>query len=509
MRLFNYDITLKHQKKYDLETAYQILTEKARSFTPSTYNPYRDLQAMHIAWNDLTASGPTVNQVNAYLQSAGVYSVINRIAKTAAIAQFKVYKVKNKKAHRQIMGWKSQGATKESLIKAAFMQNVAYEEQNNHPFQLLLDKPNPYQGGQKFTIACIAYHLLNGERFLKLGQIANLPTVFSLYNLPPSHMRVFPDPNDMYGVTGYELWLGGKPTKFSTDEIIHSKYFNPNVDSSGSHLRGLSPLVPASKNIKRAELGIDRSNFMLENGGAGGLVYAKPTGFDMVSPEQASIIKQALNESINGIGNKGSIQVANGDFGYHHFGLDAHEMTIADLEKFSLQQICNIYNAPYTLFSAENSTYNNIIEAKKELITMCCVPELVALRDDFNEIARISSGRQEGDTADIYIDFDTTPMPELQDDMEKMAKIMDRSWWFKGNEKRLAMNWDEDTEEPMMNKYLVPTGLIELSQLDPAIIEQQMERQMAREDDVAERDAELHGNTDTSTTINNEPNPSR
>lgn len=36
---------------------------------------------------------------------------------------------------------------------------------------------------------------------------------------------------------------------------------------------------------------------------------------------------------------------------------------------------------------------------------------------------------------------------------------MSTAWWYTGNEKRIAMGQDEDTEEPMMNSYLVPTTL--------------------------------------------------
>jgi HK97 family phage portal protein len=211
---------------------------------------------------------------------------------------------------------------------------------------------------------------------------------------------------------------------------------------------------------------------MLKNAGAAGMVYNKSLaehggGW---TKEQASETKEKLNKEVLGADNAGKIAVANGDLGYIEFGKNAQELGLLDLEKYSLQQLCNIFNVPYVLLNADNSTYNNIQEAKKELITMAVVPELASLRDDFNAIAAMYKD------SNLYVDYDLTVFPELQEDLEKTMRIMKESWWIKPNEKRIAMGMDEDAEEEMMDHYLVPSGITDITNLNPENIERMMDQ---------------------------------
>jgi phage portal protein BeeE len=174
-----------------------------------------------------------------YMKSSAVYSIINRIAKTAAVAPFKVYRIKNKAKFKQYKAWTGANATKESLMKAMAIKALVYEEDTEHPLNKLLEKPNQWQGCAQFIINCVGYKLLTGNRFLyktvlDIGPDAG--NVYSLYNLPPHLMGVVPSGLNPFDVKEYQLQLGSVIV-IPKDVVIHSAYWNPDINISGSHLK--------------------------------------------------------------------------------------------------------------------------------------------------------------------------------------------------------------------------------------------------------------------------------
>lgn len=388
---------------------------------------------------------------NGFSENGDLYSVVNRIAKTAGSCPFKVYRVKDEKKLLKHKNWTGANATTESLQKAMMLKELVYEEDTKHDLNQLLDRPNNWQRGTDFTQNSVGFRLLTGNRFLHKSVVdlgANTGKIQALHNLPPVYMEILKG-EGLFEVIAYQLNLG-IPIRIEKEAILHSKYWNPNFDSAGSHLMGLSPLMAGGKNLTRSDAGLDRSTALLQNAGAAGMVFNK--SIDQLTVEQAGQMKVKLNEEVLGVENAGKIAVANGDLGYLQFGQTAEQMDLVAQEKYSLEKICNLYNVPAGLFTSDHSAYNNVREWKKELITMAVVPELAALRDDWNEIA-LTYGE------DIYVDYDLSVYPELQEDQEKTARIMQVSWWVKPNEKRIAMGLDEDPDEPMMDTYLVPSGM--------------------------------------------------
>lgn len=394
----------------------------------------------------LTVSWNSNEDVDNYASSAALYSIINRITRTAATAPFKVYRVKDKRKHAKYKAWTGTNATKESLRAAMSIKEQVYEEDNAHALNKLIEKC-----GSEFTAASIGWKLITGNRFLFVNKLTSgldegLP--FSVRNLPSQYVTIIGD-GSLEGVSGYKFTLGSV-TDIPKESILHSKYFNPLFDSTGSHLRGLSPLNAAKKNITRIESSIDRSVSLVQNPGAGVMYDKNPIE---KSIEEAQAIKLTINKNVLGQDNAGKVAFFNGDLGYLDLAMDAQQMEIIGLENQSLKQLCNIYGAPYIIFDGNNANYDNIQEAKKELITMAVVPELASLRNDWNDIATLYPGQ------DIYVDYDLSVYPEMQEDMGKTADIMAKAWWFTPNEKRLAMMQDEDTTTKEMNMYVIPSGL--------------------------------------------------
>lgn len=405
-----------------------------------------------------------------YMGNAMVYSIVNRITSVAAIPPFKAYRVKSKQKHAKYKAYTSKNATSESLYAASRMKSEVYEEIESHPINALLEKPNRWQSTNEFIQTCIGFKLLTGNRYLyvnvlEIGANAGLP--YEILNFPPQHMAVLS--RDMFEVTGYKMILGTELT-IPKDEIIHSRYWNPYYDGAGSHLIGLSPLRAACKTLERSAMAEERGAKMLKNAGAEGVLYNEEIAVDETTIDYMNALKRKVNETINGVGNAGQIAVANGKLGFIKFGVSAVDLQVIEQEKYSDEKLCNIYKVPAGLFMANaNATDNNIAAWNKQLITGAVIPELVDLRDDFNEIAKYYED-------DIYVDFDLSFFPELQEDQGKLAETMSKSWWVTPAEKRRIMGYDDDPVEPMLNTYLIPNNLVAIGNTNPEYLNDELDR---------------------------------
>ena len=84
----------------------------------------------------------------------------------------------------------------------------------------LLERPNEYQGSDAFREIVRLYRKLTGEAFIWLnrGVLADglegtarlSKPVLEMMVLPSNHVILVPDPNNLYGVLGYLLDVGGQ-----------------------------------------------------------------------------------------------------------------------------------------------------------------------------------------------------------------------------------------------------------------------------------------------------------
>lgn len=400
------------------------------------------------------------SNIRQYGLNASLYTIVSRTSRTAAIPQFKVYRIKpGKKAlHLKCKAWTGENATHKSITRALQMKAMVYEEDNTHPLNELLEKPNDWVKGKEFTEAAIATKLLSGERFMNVNwydEGADRGKPYEVVLLPPQFTTVVPD-GSMYGVKEYKFMLDRDNQTIPIENVIHSKYFNPDFQPDGTHLRGLSPVKAGRKNITRMDAALERGTASLQNAGAAGVMVDKAGSEEDI--DKVYETKNKINETINGGSNSGKIGLVNGDWAYINFAHTLNDMKIIDVEKYSDQKLCNIYSFPPGLLDPDKSGEHNAKEFKKELITGACVPELSSLRDDWNEIAKLYKD-------EIYVDYDLTVYPELQEDLEKLAGALEKIWFLTGNEKRLMIGQDEDTENELMNTYLVQQNLVPIDQL--------------------------------------------
>jgi len=92
-------------------------------------------------------------------------------------------------------------------------------------------------------------------------------------------------------------------------------------------------------------------------------------------------------------------------------------------------------------------------EAKKALYQNAVIPELIKLRDELNRWLVPKYG------ANLYIDFDFTAIPEMQEDIDKLVSQMANAWWTTPNEKREAMYYGR-IEDEKLDQFYMPANLM-------------------------------------------------
>jgi len=237
----------------------------------------------------------------------------------------------------------------------------------------------------------------------------------------------------------------------------------------------LSPLQAAYRTIQRSNDAKDTSVAMLQNQGPKGILSADES--NDFGPEAAGKLKEDFYNQYGTktqagiLKNAGKILIAGAKLNWINMGLSPVDLQLLESEKITLRELCNVYGVNSALFNdPDNKSYNNMKEAKKEMLTQVVLPELVALRDAFNRFFAREIGQG------YYIDFDLTVFPELQEDMKELSAILSQSWWITPNEKRAAMRYDT-VEDDVMNEIFIPAGYLPIDELtmlqDPRNAQQQ------------------------------------
>jgi HK97 family phage portal protein len=387
---------------------------------------------------------------NGYLFNPDTYSIISFIAQKASNIPFSVYQVKDEKA---LQLYKSAGPD-ETYAKRK-MRSKAMNELKDHELQELFIKPNEIQGWAEFIEQGIGFKLSTGNTFIHaIGPEngVNKGKIKEMWILPTQAMNILAG-NQVGMVRGYQMKTNPSII-IDPSEIIHLKYWTPEY-VAGSFLWGLSPIRAARRVISRSNASYDSSVASFQNMGALGFVSSDSGAGDPgLTPEQAKIIEDTLATK-TGPKNRGKYLVTSANLKWQQMGMSPVDLAILESDKVDLRKQCNIFHVPSELFGdTENKTYSNTKEAGRAIYTNAVIPALSQFRDMFNQhIAKRYA-------PNIYIDFDTSMLPEMQEDINTMITSLQGAWWLTGNEKREMMVWPKDETEAMMETYLIPMGLV-------------------------------------------------
>lgn len=385
-----------------------------------------------------------------FLGNSVIYSMVDIIGKKFSSIPWYVYSKKNDAKLKAYKAATSIYST--NLLPALQLKKASLDEVEGTKLNELLDRPNPNDSWSDLLYEAIGYRKVVGAGALHKIRSEGDGRLLGVENLPAHELVIIGD-GTLNGIASY--YIQTLPTlRFDKDDVMYWRYKNLDFNANGAHLYGLSPIRAAVKDIAANNYGKDAQNSMFKNGGAAGVLTTDdPTS---LSIEEQGLLKQRIDEFINSRSQKGKIVPINAKVSWLQVGMDSVDMKLIEALKLSKEDLVNIYNFPINLLSDERATENNKEQALKYLVTNTIYADLVSFRDQFNkEIAPLVD-------KDLFIDFDITMLPELQDDMEKLSNILQKSWWVTPNEKRYAQRFDLLDDENM-NQVYIPSNMVLLS----------------------------------------------
>lgn len=391
-----------------------------------------------------------------YLFNPNVYAIVSTIAQKAATnIPWSVYEVKNDKA----LGLYKCAAYDLPQYKREVIKTKALVPIESHDLNLIFQNPNQLQTWSELVEQAVGFKLVTGETYLHcIGPQngANSGKIKEVWVLP-SQIVVIVAGDKTQPVKQYEL-VGDRTTIIPYNQVIHLKYWTPNY-INGQFLHGISPIQAGRRVVTRSNSSYDAMVASFQNMGANGILSGRVNSGDQaLTEEQAEMIKQRYKREYAGPKNAGKPIITSAALEWQQMGMSPVDLNIIESDKMDLRSLCRIYKYPSELMGdAENKTYSNTKEAGSAAYTNAIIPALVQLRDALNKFIK---GKYEDN---IYIDFDTSMVSELQDDLTEMATALGGAWWIKPNEKRDLMSFGADDKNPLMDDYWVPAGYVPMS----------------------------------------------
>ncbi|GAB2959067.1 phage portal protein [Hymenobacter coalescens] len=367
---------------------------------------------------------------NGYTNHATAYSIINYILTTAQPLPWGVYRVKA-------------DDTTERLAA--------------HPLYDLLYRPNPRQSWAELKTQLQGYLLTTGNAYVygvrpSLGSKAGRKA--ELWALPAPLVEI-EGGGWMQEVAGYKVPNGqGGYTRFEAADVLHLRYWNPD-DSK----YGLSPVAAGIDTITAAKAGLTSRVRQYQNQGPAGILWDK-TSTEPWSPEQAQGVRSWWRRFLPGGRQSGELPIVGGELGYTQLGLSPVDLDVLAAIPHDKDAVADLFRFPGQLLNgSKGTTFSNMGEAGAALYSRCVIPLETMIRDGLNRWL----GADYGDG--VYIDFDTSHIPELQPNKEKLAAWLASAWWVSTQDKQRMMGVEVDDTLP---RYLVPASLVDPQAVPPA-----------------------------------------
>lgn len=369
-------------------------------------------------------------EMRAYEIMDDVYSVVSKIVINAAMIPFYGF---NKKDDSDLPD-----TDKLSL----FIETLDFEEKE-----------------KLYTFLFLCGEVFAYKEKLDFGVNAGLQKVTFLN---PARMVVILSQEFPVKIIGYRYYdsINGYNFDIDIEDMMFIKFFNPTIDHL-REFRGLSPVTVLCQRLTRIQSEMDVTVAQLQNGGVPGIVYEKTPGTE---PSASGARRDNFGRFLRNSSNKGAPYFSIGDLGYIALGSSLADMDVAALAEIDFDKICNAFGISSILFNSKKaSTESNVKEMKKEMFTNTILPNVYRVQAAINKYL-VPDIKTIG-----YVKCDTSDISDLRESSDKQAAALANMYWLTGNEKRAEMFYDQDTKDPLMDKYLVPANFMLLDDLDMVI----------------------------------------
>ncbi|WP_276483567.1 phage portal protein [Paraflavitalea pollutisoli] len=405
-----------------------------------------------------------------------VFAAVNLVMDKVRVAPWSLYKIVDEsslKRYHAIINNKHDAvdwAEARRLRKKALEPITKYDSRTAKIAELL-KWANDRTSFSDLVADGVGYQMITGNEYLWANLLdagANKGLPQELFNLPAQYINIVATRAWPQRITGYQM-TNGSLEKFTKEQVMHLKDFNPEYGVAGEGLYGMSALKPGNRTITRNNSAKKAGATQLDNNGAPGIAYVDdpvvpPTGREA----QANLMKRAWAKEHSGADQYGKVAFSGYKMGYVSVGLALKDMDLTSIEATDLRGIFNLWGLPSQLGNdPENKSFNNAKEAEKALTTRAAIPRMTRFRDNFNRKIEGDWGGLKG----YCVDFDLDVYPELQENQaEKWGWVKDLP--VPEVYKLELMNLDIPDELPK-DLILVPNNRVPLADLTGTISDEE------------------------------------
>ena len=409
-----------------------------------------------------------------YGENPDVNAMVNQMASKSTVVPYVIKKVDNESKVKLVKSYPIELTPQQKKA----LNKIKSEAYSDSEMPMPLERPNALQTWEDFIFLFKVYLKVCGNvYFYKMmpqeGLNAGVP--LQLHVLPSHWVQIVLKPNAaLLGTESpidyYILQQGNQLIKFPADSIIHIKRTNPFFDYSGTQLYGYSELMAAIRNINSSNSFIDTNVKTSQNSGVYGFIHAGD-GQSPLTSEQAKELKDRLVEMDNSEMKLSNIAGASAKLGFTQIGLTTDQLKPFDFLSNDRRTLANCLNWDVNLLNEDRRTTggggftDTLVEARKRVMIDNIKPDLDLLASYLTkDFIRKFKGYENAE-----LEFDITEMPEMQTDMETMAKWVN-TVPLTLNERREVFNY-ESIDDEMMDEVYIPNNLVNLN--DPNLTDLQ------------------------------------
>lgn len=315
--------------------------------------------ATHYRWDNLFDFSTDEQHLATYTKLSWVLTAVSSVAQLAATTGLQVMELAGEKRN----------------------------EVPNHPFELLLQRPNPLMSRYELLESTFIFRALTGNAYWWLNRSNENAPPDEIWVLPSQYLKPVPDERMYLRGYIYDTGDGGK-VPLDLHEVVHFRRFNPL-----NPFTGLSPLE-SLRFATRGDMAqqawnlnyFDKDNAKMP----GALAFAAPIDEPEWERMKADIREQHGGTNRNlmmlrGVGDRGVTWVS--------MAMSQRDMQFIEGRTFTKEEIFGVYAPGLSSMLAVNATEANSIAGRKTFTEMGVWPHLVAVAEKITNDVLPAYGR--------------------------------------------------------------------------------------------------------------------
>jgi len=333
----------------------------------------------------------------------------------------------------------------------------------DHPILDLLRSPSAFFTKDSFFEAIGKHYLITGNSYIvALGNVERPP--LELQPISPANAndvegsqgmvdRFIISGNSMSG--SYEKNNRNRMVRYIRDGFSELKQIRGFSVRNNSLLRGQSPLMSASAEVRQHILGNTHNVSLLERGGRTSLVFHFE---EDLNPDDFEEIKDRIRSQYGGASKAGEIGVTSGGkLNIKELGINNKDMDFANLQMMAKQAVASQYKVPLTLISTDRATFSNLKDSRLALYDDAVLPLADKL---FGGLTNLLMPRYKEDPAKLKITYDVDSITALSSRRNDELKLRRDLNLESLNEQRVSIGREpvQGGDQILSPATLVPIG---------------------------------------------------